>query len=110
MIVLSTRRLDNSLLAGTTSIAGLPLLDLTDKPNDRTKGSTLAFSTMHAFKGLERDVVLAIDLQDLGDATYAMLLYAGLSRARLLLVPFVPQSCRGAYDQLAVNFARRTST
>lgn len=105
MIILSARRLENSVLAGKAGIAGLPLRELKDGPAD----GGLAFSTMHAFKGLERDVVLAVDLDGLGDATWSMLLYAGLSRARLLLVPFVPEHRRDAYLQLAEAFARRNA-
>jgi hypothetical protein len=105
MIVLSTRTLANSMLASRQSIAGLPVRELKDGPHQ----GGLCFSTMHAFKGLERDVVLAVDLDRLGDASMSMLHYAGLSRARLLLVPFVAESGRPAYERLAADFARRNT-
>jgi hypothetical protein len=103
MIVLSTRTRENSALAPLATVAGLPLQDLKDGPHP----GGLSFSTMHAFKGLERDVVLAVDLDRIGDGSMSMLHYAGLSRARLLLVPFVPEAGRTAYQRLAADFARR---
>ena len=67
----------------------------------------IRFSTMHAFKGLERKVVLAVDLVDLGDARFGPLYYVGLSRARTLLELFIPSASRGAYEELARQFGAR---
>jgi hypothetical protein len=106
MILLSTRTLANSTLSGRTEVGGLPLVELKDA---LPASGGLHFSTMHAFKGLERDAVIALDLDRLGDSGMSMLHYVGLSRARLLLVPFVPETCRIAYGRLAADFARRAS-
>ena len=65
------------------------------------------FSTMHGFKGLERLVVLAIDMEGIGEPVKAMLHYAGLSRARGLLHTFIPESAKGAYGNQAAAFASR---
>lgn len=102
--VLSTRTRDNSLLAGIYAIAGVPLVDAAAA----TVGDMI-FSTMHAFKGLERLVVLAIDMDGIGEPERAMLHYAGLSRARGLLHIFLPESAREAYGRQAANFATRMS-
>jgi hypothetical protein len=103
MIILSTHRLERSGLAGVQRIADLPLIDL----GAAQSGEGLLFSTMHAFKGLERNVVLAIDLDRIGDDVMAMLHYAGLSRARGLLRAFVDADKRAAYDAQARAFGRR---
>lgn len=103
MIILSTRRLENSPV---TECAGLVVRDVREK----SLSGTAPFCTMHAFKGLERDVVLAVDLERLSDPQLSLLLYAGLSRARLLLVPFVPESAREAYGRLAAEFGVRLRT
>jgi hypothetical protein len=103
LIVLSTRRRENSLLAGATSVAGLPLRDLAEGDS----GDGLGFATMHGFKGLERQVVLAIDLEGIGDEAVSMLHYTGLSRAIALLRPFVPESEREAYGRQARRFGAR---
>ena len=64
---------------------------------------------MHSFKGLERSVVIAIDLNELGQEEWAKLHYAGLSRARLLLIPMVPKSSENRYKELVTAFGRRLS-
>jgi hypothetical protein len=103
IVVLSTRRRENSLIAGVTSLAGLTVRDVADSPTAKSVG----FCTMHAFKGLERAVVIAIDLGDIGDEKWAMLHYAGLSRARTLLLPLLPQGCERRYKELVAAFGRR---
>lgn len=103
MIVLSTRRRENSLLSSVASLAGLPLNDLAAGE----RSGAIDFATMHGFKGLERRVVLAVDLDRLGDEALAMLHYAGLSRAIVLLRPFVAESDRPAYERQARAFGAR---
>lgn len=103
--ILSTRKRENSLIAGIAQLAGLPVADAADAGE-----GTLLFSTMHAFKGLERLVVLAIDMEEIGQAQWSMLHYAGLSRARGLLRVFLPGSARSAYGQQASAFAARNRT
>lgn len=103
MIILSTRRLENSILFGYPSIAELPLRNLDDGP----AGRGLHFATMHSFKGLERDVVIAIDVDCVGDEGVSMLHYAGLSRARGLLRVFMPEEQKKAYQAQAKSFGAR---
>ncbi|KAB2310668.1 DUF2075 domain-containing protein [Betaproteobacteria bacterium SCN2] len=103
IVILSTRRLENSLLAGVESVAGLPIRNMAEDP----AAHGLHFSTMHAFKGLERNVVLAIDLDHIGDELSSMLHYAGLSRARGLLRAFLDEKERKAYQAQAQAFGRR---
>jgi hypothetical protein len=100
--VLSTRTRENSLLAGVNAIAGVPLVDATEAGD-----GDMIFSTMHSFKGLERLVVLAVDMESIGDPARAMLHYAGLSRARGLLNVFLPEAARESYDRQAFAFAGR---
>ena len=107
MIVLSTRRWEHSMLAGSGSVAGLPLLELAAAGAQDENGKALLFSTIHGFKGLERQVVFAIDLDRLGDEQMAMLHYAGLSRACGYLLPFVEEHDRGRYAELARAFGLR---
>ena len=99
IIALSPRRLANSLLADVTTVGGLALRPIADAGENRV----LSFSTMQAFKGLERRVVLAIDLHIENEAL-SMLHYCGLSRAQLILRPFLPESSRRAYENLASRF------
>lgn len=105
--ILSTRRQDNSLLAGLRELAGRRLVD----PGEEAalRAGALLFTTMHAFKGLERQVVIAVDMAEISEAFWSMLHYAGLSRARCLLHVLMPRSARGDYDRQAKAFGVRVA-
>ena len=105
IIILSTRKRENSMIAGIPTIAGLQVRDVSEMFIDKS----ISFCTMHSFKGLERSVVIAIDLNELGQEEWAKLHYAGLSRARLLLIPMVPKSSEKRYKELVTAFGRRLS-
>lgn len=100
--ILSPRTRQNSMLASVGSVAGIPLVDAADAGD-----GDMVFSTMHAFKGLERLVVLAVDMEEIGEPARSMLHYAGLSRARGLLHVFLPEPARPVYGEQASAFARR---
>lgn len=105
IVILSTRKRENSLLAGVRDVAGRLLADVSDE--DAAKNGALLFSTMHGFKGLERMVVIAIDMAEIGNATWGMLHYAGLSRACGLLHVMLPTQAQRAYDRQAEAFGGR---
>ncbi|MET0370688.1 MAG: NERD domain-containing protein [Sphingobium sp.] len=105
LVILSTRQRANSLIAEVHELAGRPIRDLTDE-GEEDEGA-IAFATMHAFKGLERMAVIAIDMQDIGAPQWSMLHYAGLSRARCLLHAFVPDSSTERYRRQAVAYGER---
>ncbi|MTH35990.1 AAA family ATPase [Paracoccus limosus] len=106
--ILSTRRHENSLLAGQQELAGRRLADPSNVA--ALRGGSLLLTTMHAFKGLERQVVIAIDMAEIGEGRWAMLHYAGLSRARGLLHVLMPTTARRAYDRQGEAFGRRLET
>lgn len=102
IVILSTRRREKSLLRDLAEVDGIPVVDI------RGAGDkSLAFSTIHGFKGLERKVVLVTDLDEIGQESWAMLHYAGLSRASGLLTAFLPVAARGNYAAQAAAFAKR---
>lgn len=105
LIVLSSRRRENSLVADVAELAGRPLTNVGD--DARAAEGTIAFSTMHGFKGLERMVVIAIDMAEIGEPQYSMLHYAGLSRARCLLHSLVPQVRAARYARQAAAYGNR---
>ncbi len=106
--ILSTRKRENSLLRDVAQIAGRRIADTTDQAP--LKAGAILFSTMHAFKGLERLVVIAIDMDEIGQPAWQMLHYAGLSRACGLLRTFIPARRRPAYEKQAQAFGRRLQT
>jgi hypothetical protein len=106
--ILSTRKRENSLLRDVPQIAGRRIADVADQA--ALKAGAILFSTMHAFKGLERPVVIAIDMDEIGQPAWQMLHYAGLSRACGLLRTFIPARRRRAYEKQAEAFGRRLQT
>ena len=103
IVVLSPVKLTNSCLAGVTQLAGIKLLDVSASTGE----IGLLFSTMHGFKGLERRVVVAVDMERIGDSSVAKLHYAGLSRATTVLKVFLPEGTHAAYDNQVVLFGKR---
>lgn len=103
--ILSSRRPEKSLLAGRGELAGLRLAAATD--DAALRAGDVLFTTMHAFKGLERQAVIAVDMADIGNDVWSMLHYTGLSRARSLLHVLVPVAARQAYKKQAQAFGRR---
>jgi hypothetical protein len=105
IVILSTRRRENSLLRNNTRLCGRALVETGDRAGLKSGG--LLVATMHAFKGLERMVVIAIDMGEVGEVSWSMLHYAGLSRACGLLHSLIPASARKAYGRQAEAFGRR---
>ena len=103
--ILSTRRHENSLLRGKDKLAGRRLVQPREEKLLNDGG--LLLTTMHAFKGLEKQVVIAIDLEEIGQEHWAMLHYAGLSRARALLHILLPESSSSAYAAQAQKYGKR---
>jgi superfamily I DNA/RNA helicase len=56
--------------------------------------NAVAFSTIHAFKGLESAVVIDIDIEQVDSEEARSLLYVGMSRARSLLVLMIREAAR----------------
>lgn len=105
IIILSTRKRGNSSLASVNSLAGLPIVDIGS--GEIPGRNTLHFSTIHSFKGLERGVVLAIDMDDIGEEQWSMVHYTGLSRASGLLRTFLSHSRQATYSEQAKAFGMR---
>jgi hypothetical protein len=94
IVVLGPRRREASLIGNKPTIDGWTIRDLSSaKPSD------LAYSTIHAFKGLEKPVVIIIDAEAASADESDALLYVAMSRARLRLFILAPQAARGAIEQ-----------
>lgn len=107
IVILSSRTLENSVLAGAASLAGRPLIR--PDANDMPDGGGILFCTIQSFKGLERKIVLAVDLEEIGEEAWSMLHYAGLSRARTLLHVFLSRAREKRYAAQAHSYGRRLS-
>ena len=96
ILILSPRRLENSALATAKRIAKMPLLDCS-RTLAPQKGC-IRFSTIHSFKGLESQVVILVDIEDVDDERSQSLLYVGMSRARSLLILMMNERVRSSID------------
>jgi superfamily I DNA/RNA helicase len=105
IVILSRRRLQNSVIG--LGLRGVPL-QLFDEGQStkmrKQKDSYLRFSTVSAFKGLEADVIILADIDDLTSDESREILYVGTSRARTLLALLLCESVRRDYDQCAFQF------
>ena len=79
MVILSPRRLQSSCLAQGFDDLPYPLRIWEGHEKHPT---AIRFSTLAAFKGLESDVVLLIDIDDFSSSAAKLSLYVGASRAR----------------------------
>ena len=84
IILLSGHKLENSSFAGVDKVAGLKIRDIT--VNGGGYRRAVDFCTIHAFKGLDRKVVIAVDMLSPDHDIAPRLHYCGLSRARTMLV------------------------
>ena len=103
VVVLSRRRLANSGIPRSLP-NGIVLWEAGQPKPSRPH---VEFSTIASFKGLERDVVILVGIDDLSGDNARVSLYVGLSRAKGVLVPFVSESQRKRYRELAELLGRR---
>ena len=96
MMILSPRRLENSALAAVEQICAVPLIDCSRSLD--TAQRCIRFSTIHSFKGLESQVVIIIDINEVDDDGSQSLLYVGMSRARGLLILMIHEQARRSID------------
>ena len=97
IVLLSPRRLENSSLAGIERISRFPIVDVSQ---DLTDGPVRAarFCTIHAFKGLESQVVIVVDIDEVEGERPQSLLYVAMSRARSLLILMINVHVRQAVE------------
>jgi len=103
IIVLSTRQYAGSLANGLIAGEGHPILEVPS-----AKGSShIEFSTIHAFKGMERRAVLVTDLAEISDENWTLLHYIGMSRAKSLVVPLIPDEAKPSYERMSHLFGKK---
>ncbi|MGE5536948.1 MAG: NERD domain-containing protein [Acidobacteriota bacterium] len=98
VIVLGSRRRENSSLAGINKLGGWRVAEL----GVATEGD-LAYSTVHSFKGLERPVAILVDAGSTDTIETDSLLYVGMSRARVRLFVICPESVKPVIDKRVMD-------
>jgi hypothetical protein len=105
--ILSPVRRHNSVLADGMP-AGVPSR-LLDGPvlDPSQRQNAVQFSTVAAFKGLESDVVLLLDMPFLGREDRSATTYVGMTRARAVLAVMYDQRLGSKLEELQRDFGRR---
>lgn len=98
IVILGTRKLSNSSLSSTETLAGHPVHDATDWRSGRKPDDGIIYATVHSYKGLESPVVLVVDVDDVALEESQALLYVAMSRARSSLALFISESARSNVD------------
>ena len=97
IILLSPRRMENSSLAGIERISRFPIVDISQGGTAGRVGAAM-FCTIHAFKGLESQVVIVVDIDEVEGERPQSLLYVAMSRARSLLILMINVHVRKAVE------------
>ena len=97
IVLLSPRRLENSSLAGIERISRFPIVDISHGVTDGPVRAA-RFCTIHAFKGLESQVVIVVDIDEVEGEHPQSLLYVAMSRARSLLILMINVHVRKAVE------------
>ena len=95
IVLLSPRRLENSSLAGVKRISRFPLVD-SSRSMTSANSPSIKFSTIHSFKGLESQVVIVVDIDEVDEEQPQSLLYVAMSRAQSLLTLMIDEQARNA--------------
>ncbi len=67
--------------------------------DEKSSGSFVGFTSIHAFKGMEAPAVILTDIDEFQGTMAEALLYVGMSRARQRLIMLMHERCRVPYLQ-----------
>ncbi len=102
IVILSRYSLDKSALAGGLPQVPYPLQDGVDGG----AAPVIRFSTVSSFKGLDSDVVLLVDVDDLASLAGLGQFYVGASRAKAYLAVFIAEAEKSHFEDRAREFGR----
>lgn len=105
IVVLSRYRMERSVARDGV---GMPLKDIS-RGGLGSQGDHVAFSTVSSFKGLEAEVVLLVDVDDLSSAEGLISVYVGASRARVALYVFISDQVRDQFREHELVFGRQVT-
>lgn len=95
IVILSKYKLENSALNGTGNLCNLPIVEVSDIT--MFKKRALNYFTIQSFKGLESKIVFLIDVEGFASEDNRMMNYVGMSRAKILLYMYYPNSKKDEY-------------
>jgi hypothetical protein len=106
IVILSPYRVANSCLADGLENVAYRLHELSDR-TEPLAYPYIPYATVSSFKGLESDVVVFADVNNLTRPDRLSAFYVGASRARAYLALFLHEECREDYNRCAEAYGRR---
>ena len=100
IVILSTRRWENSNMSGVERAAGFRVSDLTDRKPKQGGTPPIAFSTIQAFKGMESPAIIVVGIDAVDNDWMRTTLYVGMSRAKTMLTLMIHQDAREDVEAL----------
>lgn len=97
IVILSPKRLDNSLLNGVTRLADVDLVEV--RSFKGIKKNQINYLTVQSYKGLESKVVFYIDIDGFESIENRRINYVAMSRAQIYLCYFVDSRLKAEYEQ-----------
>ena len=101
IVLLSTRKLENSVLNQLTNVMGVQFSKITDVGLENNK--TIFYSTVQAFKGLESSVIILTDLNAIKTDYDRSLVYIGMSRAKSHLILLANNKMQASVSQAVMK-------
>jgi hypothetical protein len=102
IIILSKYKIENSCLSSGLIGVHYPLRTFSDK--ELTAAGAIRYATVSSFKGLESEVILLVDIDNIRDDNALMSAYIGASRARSYLALFIDDRLQPDYADKAVTY------
>jgi len=99
-VVLSTRRLSSSGALGADSSGSFDLVDVTENDSLKLQSKQVAFSTVHAFKGMEATAIIVCDIESVSTDEAKSIVYVAMSRAKSHLAVFANNKLRDTIVEL----------
>ena len=100
IVILSTRRWENSNMSGVERAAGFRVSDLTDRKPKLGGTPPIAFSTIQAFKGMESPAIIVVGIDAVDNDWMRTTLYVGMSRAKTMLTLMIHADAREDVEAL----------
>ena len=104
IVVLAARPFKESFIRRGLIEVPYPVVDAQDR---RTTNKEIGFYQISQFKGLEADMVVVIDVDDLDSPAALFSIYVGASRARAGLAVFISTRVSTAYARQATAYGER---
>lgn len=101
IIILSPKKLENSMLSGTSTLADTELVEV--RSFKGLKKTQINYMTVQSFKGLERKIVFYVDIDGFESLNNRRINYVAMSRAQIMLFYFYPKSMKNEYENRMIE-------